>query len=218
MNKGYMSIVGSLMYAACMTRPDIMYYTSTLAKHLQNPSRECLQAALGVLSYIKRTRKLGLCYSDSDSLTLYTDSSWGTTPYPMAGHTIIYGGASISWASKALKIVPLSSAEAETAVLSTGCKDMMFVRQLLCELRPGKIGETLQAFCDNTAAIEIVRSHGAAGRTKHFERWITYVRDLYQRFILEVRHVTTDKMPADIFTKPLPFEPFTRFRYFVLGM
>ena len=40
-----------------------------------------------------------------------------------------------------------------------------------------------------------------SGRSKHFERWVTYVRDLYQRFIIDVRHLPTDKMPADIFTK-----------------
>ena len=44
----------------------------------------------------------------------------------------------------------------------------------------------------------------ASGRTKHFERWITYVRDLYQRKIVVVSHLKTDEMPADIFTKPLP--------------
>ena len=54
----------------------------------------------------------------------------------MAGFASIYGGAALSWAAKALKIVPLSSAEAETAVLSLGCKDAMFVKQLLVELRP----------------------------------------------------------------------------------
>ena len=40
----------------------------------------------------------------------------------MGGHATQYGGAALSWNSKALKIVPLSSAEAETAVLSLGYK------------------------------------------------------------------------------------------------
>ena len=46
---------------------------------------------------------------------------------------------------------------------------------------------------------------------------MAYVRDLYQRFIIHVKHVATDKMPADIFTKALPYEPFVAFRNFLLG-
>ena len=43
------------------------------------------------------------------------------------------------------------------------------------------------------------------------------MRDLYQRSIINVKHITTDKMPADIFTKALPYEAFTTFRSFLLG-
>ena len=75
----------------------------------------------------------------------------------------------------------------------------------------------MDAFTDNTASIDIVKAHGTTARTKHFERWIAYIRDLYQRFIIHVKHVATDKMPADIFTKALPYEPFVAFRNFLLG-
>jgi hypothetical protein len=202
-----------------MTRPDIAYYTAFLAKLMRKPSAKALDAALGIVSYLKRTRKLGVTYGPNESLELFTDSSWGGNPKPMAGFATCYGGAALSWAAKALKIVPLSSAEAETAVLSMGCKDMMFVMQLMSELRPNaKLPIQVNAFTDNTAAIDIVKAHGATGRTKHFERWINYVRDLYQRAIIKVSHLTTDNMPADIFTKPLPYASFTKFRSMLLNM
>ena len=70
----------------------------------------------------------------------------------------------------------------------------------------------------NTAAIDIVKAYSVSARTKHFERWIGYVRDLYQRSVIELSHLSTDQMPADIFTKALPVDPFTRFRHFLLGM
>lgn len=137
----------------------------------------------------------------------------------MAGFVSIYGGAALSWAAKMLKIVPLSSAEAESAVLSLGVKDAMFARQLVSELRPhAQLPIMMNAYVDNTATIDIVKSHGASGRTKHFERWITYVRDLYQRGMMKMTHVTTDNMPADIFTKPLGYSSFTKFREQMLNM
>ena len=138
----------------------------------------------------------------------------------MAGYASCYGGAALSWAAKSLKIVPLSSAEAESAVFSLGCKDaILFIKQLSAEIRPKATPQiAINAFIDNTAAIDIVKSHGSSGRTKHFERWITYVRDLYQRKIVLVSHLKTDEMPADIFTKPLPYLTFTKFRRVLLGM
>ena len=218
--QGFMSIVGSILYASAMTRPDISFHTAFLAKLMSTPSPAALDAALGIVSYLKRTRKLGITYGSDENLVLYTDSSWGNeNPRPMAGYASCYGGAALSWAAKSLKIVPLSSAEAESAVFSLGCKDAMFIKQLLAEIRPKATPQiVINAFIDNTAAIDIVKSHGASGRTKHFERWITYVRDLYQRKIVLVSHLKTDEMPADIFTKPLPYLTFTKFRRVLLGM
>ena len=63
----------------------------------------------------------------------------------------------------------------------------------------------------------ITFNYGATGKSKHFERWVSYARDLYQRFIIDVIHIPTEKMPADIFTKALPYEPFSTFRSFLLG-
>ena len=170
-----------------------------------------------MVSYLKRTSKLGITYGKDEEMKLYSDSSWGRAPRPSCGHAIIYGGAALSWMSKTLKIVPLSSAEAETAVLSPGAKDLMFTFQLMAELRPGKLTRPIKAFVDNTAAIDIVKAKGATGRSKHFERWVHYVRDLVSRQIIVLEHVPTEQMPADIFTKALPYDPFTYFRSILLG-
>ena len=45
-----------------------------------------------------------------------------------------------------------------------------------------------------------------------------YATYKYQRSILTVKHVSTHDMPADIFTKPLPYLVFTKFRHILLGM
>ena len=217
LTKEYMGLIGSLLYAAGMTRPDIAFHVSFLAKMMQNPSEEALDAARGILGYLKHTRDLGITYGPSEDLEMCSDSSFGREPRPMAGFACFYGGAALSWQAKSLKLVPLSSAEAEANVLSLGCKDAVYIRRLLTELRPGKIKSCIATFTDNQAAIDIIKAHGLTARTKHFERWASYIRDLYQRHIVSVDFKPTDMMPADIFTKALPEEPFKLFRSIVLG-
>ena len=82
---------------------------------------------------------------------------------------------------------------------------------------PGKISGCVTAYTDNSAAIDIIKSHGVTGRSRHFERWCHYVRDLQRRFLVDVRHLPTDEMPADLFTKALHHEAYTRHRSFLLG-
>ena len=86
-----------------------------------------------------------------------------------------------------------------------------------CLRREGRRRCKLGGRCDNTAAIDIIKAHGLTARSKHFERWAAYVRDIYQRGILAIKHVTTDRMVADIFTKALPLDAYKRFRDALLG-
>ena len=92
-----------------------------------------------------------------------------------------------------------------------------YTKMLMAELRPHKKVHTVDGRCDNTAAIDIIKAHGLTARSKHFERWAAYVRDIYQRGILAIKHVTTDRMVADIFTKALPLDAYKRFRDALLG-
>src|SRR5271170_8359322 len=48
----YASIVGGLMFAACVTRPDIMCAVSRLSQFLNNPSSKHLLTAKRILRYL----------------------------------------------------------------------------------------------------------------------------------------------------------------------
>ena len=102
-------------------------------------------------------------------------------------------------------------------MLSRGCKDAHYIKMLLKELLQDKAPTGIKAWCDNTAAIDIVKAQGLTARSKHFERWAAYVRDLYQRGVMTVQHVPTTRMVADIFTKALGYELFRRFRSSLLN-
>ncbi|KAI8124587.1 Retrovirus-related Pol polyprotein from transposon TNT 1-94 [Lucilia cuprina] len=61
--KGYQSLIGTLMYLAISTRPDILHSICKLAQRNQNPHVEHEKAAKHVLRYLRTTKHLGLQYS-----------------------------------------------------------------------------------------------------------------------------------------------------------
>ena len=109
----------------------------------------------------------------------------------------------MAYASKLLKVVAFSTAEAEYAAASYTCREIEFVRHL-CESLGHVLKGALVLCVDNTAAIDIAHNLGVTARTKHFTDAIHYFRDLVDRMCVLPVHVTTDRQRADGFTKPLP--------------
>ncbi|SGY82991.1 BQ5605_C009g05611 [Microbotryum silenes-dioicae] len=74
----YLQAIGSLMYAAVGTRPDLAFMVSYLARFLQQPGPEHWTAIKHVLRYIKGTLDLGLTYRKTNQLLHgYSDANWG---------------------------------------------------------------------------------------------------------------------------------------------
>jgi hypothetical protein len=59
----YSRIIGSLMYLASATRPDISYVVSKLSRFVSNPGEDHWQALERVLRYIKGTMSYGIHYT-----------------------------------------------------------------------------------------------------------------------------------------------------------
>ncbi|MEL7170201.1 MAG: Ty1/Copia family ribonuclease HI [Bacteroidota bacterium] len=58
----YRSAVGSCLYLAQATRPDVAYSVMCLSRHLNNPGWEHVRAVKHLMRYLWRTRDLGLEY------------------------------------------------------------------------------------------------------------------------------------------------------------
>ena len=231
----YMSIIGALLHASGMCRPDIAVYVSILAKFTSDPSQKCYDAAVMLLLYLNCTKDKKIVFTGSkkppadgsfDDLeevitknhgfVAYSDSSWGNKyPYPMFGYCMFMYGGVISYASKQLKVVAFSSCEAEYAAAAYACKEIEFIRHLCSDM--GFPFDGPLAFCvDNTAAIDVAYNMGVSGRTKHFNMAIHYFRDCVQLLSIIPRHVLTKFQLADIFTKQLDKTNYTEQRKYFL--
>jgi hypothetical protein len=72
----YQRKIGSLLYAAVTTRPDIAFATSRLSRFLTNPSPKHHAAADRVLLYLKRYRDFGLQLGGGDDFVVASDASF----------------------------------------------------------------------------------------------------------------------------------------------
>jgi hypothetical protein len=79
----FATMIGSLMYAALGTRPDIAYATHRLAQFTHHPHKRHWTAIKRIFRYLKGTRNYVLTYGGStvqwtDELNFYCDSDWAS--------------------------------------------------------------------------------------------------------------------------------------------
>jgi hypothetical protein len=103
--KPYQVAIGSLMYAAITTRPDISFPVQQLSQYSSNPGQEHWEAAKRVIRYLKGTRNHCLVLGGTGPLLLtgYTDADWANDPdrrRSISGYLFSLGGGVISWSSK----------------------------------------------------------------------------------------------------------------------
>jgi hypothetical protein len=131
----YAAIVGSLLYLATKTRPDISHAVGVLSRFMSCPRMPHLQAAKRVLRYIAKNPGAGIFFrgrtfkeSRSPRLicTMYSDADFAGDPVmrkSTTGIVFMVNCAPILWKSKLQTIVAQSTCEAEfvAAMISTTC-------------------------------------------------------------------------------------------------
>ena len=207
----YMSIVGSLLYASMVSRPDITYSVQALSRHFQSTGPEHLVAAKRVLKYLKGTIDKGIIYrghkdpDHSTSLIGYSDSDWGSdidTRRSTTGYIFTLNSGAISWGSKLQPTVALSSAEAEYMAVSSAVQEGVHLRQLLGDLGY-RLDEPTTIYEDNMGCIALSNNPVFHKRTKHIDIRYHFVRERVESGVIEIRYLPTNQQLADIFTKPL---------------
>jgi hypothetical protein len=199
----YISVVGSLMYLALTTRPDIAYAAGVLARFNSNPGLAHWQAVKHILRYLKGTVHHKLVYSPSDSsepFITYSDSDHGGNPdngKSTGGYVVKIGTGAVSWSSKLQTLVALSTTEAEHIAAVEAGKEIIWMRQLMGELGYSISGPSLLRM-DNQSAIAVSKNPEHHGRMKHLSLRLFWLRDAVQDGLISLTFVATQDMAADI--------------------
>jgi hypothetical protein len=116
----------------------------------------------------------------------------------------------VSWSSKKQNCVALSIAEAEYVATGACCAQLLWRRQTLRDF--GCHFTKILLLCDNKSAIKLANNLVSHLRTKHIDVQHHFLRDHETKEDIEIRHVSTEKQLADIFTKPLDESKFCALR------
>lgn len=212
----YRQLIGSLMYLAIATRPDICYAVSNASRYLERPSHMHENAAKRIVKYIKGTSDLGLLYRSDGTRRIigFSDADYAgdtDTRRSTTGFCFSIGNGVVSWSSERQKSVSLSTTESEYVAASNAVKELVWFKRMLNELSPDDQMDSI-LYVDNQSAIRLIKNPEFHKRSKHIDVRYHFIRERFQEGEFQLEYVPTNNQIADIFTKALPKERFQALR------
>jgi len=222
----YRKGVGKLNWLVSVSRPDLAYTLSILARFNNCGGEEHMDAMFKAIRYAYATRRSrltfranrgsspsalestiiansGLTAESLEGATLigYTDSSHGGER-PMAGYAMFLFRCLISWAAYRLPHTSLSSCEGEYVAATRATTLISALRVVMEFLNAADAAPTI-LLCDNQAAVQLSENNTSSKRLKHIATRLAYLREAVKDKMIQLHFVKTNAQLADIFTKPL---------------
>jgi len=171
-----------------------------------------------ILAFIKGTVHLKLFHPKSNSVETvvgYADASHGEPPdgKSTSGFLLEVFGAAVVWNTKRQTAVAPSTAESEMIALKEACDELLWILNLLMELRI-KFALPVKMFEDNQPCIKIVQKWDHKS-SKTINVKCQFVLDLYSKEVIDVIYIPTENQKADIFTKGIARDRFKKLSGFL---
>ncbi|GJT05211.1 putative ribonuclease H-like domain-containing protein [Tanacetum coccineum] len=172
----YRSMIGSLMYLTA-SRLDIMFAVCACTRLQVTPNTSHLHAVKKIFRYLKWQPKLGLWYPRDSPFDLeaFFDSD--------------YAGASLDRKSKT----------GEYVAAANYCGHVLWIQNHMLDYGYNLMNTNI--YIDNESTICIVKNPVSHSKTKHIEIRYHFIRDSYEKRLIQVIKFHTDKNVADLLTK-----------------
>ncbi|KAL8089895.1 hypothetical protein AgCh_039379 [Apium graveolens] len=217
----YSQIIGSLQYLANVTRSDISYSVSNLARYTRCPNKTHWEAPDRVLRYLKGTISLGLHYRRFlGVLEGYSDASWiakKSGSNRVTGYVFTLAGGAVSCKSSRHTLITRSTFEVELCALDATGTEAEWLHGLMSMLPV--VSKQLPAIfvhCDSRPTIENIRSVKYNAKTKrHIQVGLKSIRGLMSDRIIAIEFIGSQVNIDDPPTKGLDHDVVLKSR---LGM
>jgi hypothetical protein len=167
------------------------------------------------------------CFSDAGfagnrnrDIAINDDSTARST----TGYIIRYTGCPLVWGSKLQTEIALSSTESEYISLSQSLREVMYIINLIKELKMAgfQFNEIhpevmCKAFEDNNWAMEMATIHKLCPRTKYINVKYHHFQSAVNNGIITIQKIATEEQLADIFIKPLAVTLFIKLHRLIMG-
>ncbi|GJR15232.1 putative ribonuclease H-like domain-containing protein [Tanacetum coccineum] len=213
----YRSMIGSLMYLTA-SRPDIMFAVCACSRFQVTPKSSHLSAVKRIFRYLKGKPKLGLWYPRVSSFDLesYSDSDYAGANLDRkstTGGCQFLGRRLISWQCKKQTIVATSTTEAEYVAAASCCGQVLWIQNQMLDY--GFNFMNTKIYIDNESTICIVKNPVYHSKTKHIAIRHHFIRDAYEKKLIQVLKIHTDDNVADLLTKAFDV---SRFQFLVVSI
>ena len=184
------------------------------------------------MQYLNGTRDTGIIFRKPDlkfekgtpilpenALQAFCDASFASDVgfKSRIGYFFFFLGGLVSWSSSLSTRIMSSSTEAECHALVVTGKENIWEREYIEQLRLfGPLPPT-KVFQDNRAALLLSAGAPSHKRSKHFGLEFALFREYVRLKEINLIHVPTGELPADMLTKSLSPAKFSGFRDQVMG-
>jgi transposase InsO family protein len=212
----YRQAIGSLLYIALSSRPDIAYAATTLGRFSSSPNSTHWTAVKHLLRYLRATaaRKLMLnSIPSGTSIKAYADADLGGekhTGKSTTGYILFVNGILVLWKSKKQTLVAQSTMEAELIASATVKKQIDWFRGLLSEIAPSLPASSSASSSasplilnDNLACVTVLNSGNFKGENRHLRLRFYTLHEAVATGKLTIQHIPSGQMLADGLTKAL---------------
>lgn len=215
-NYPYRELIGSLMYLSVATRPDISYAIGIVSRYLEKPTIVHETAAKRILKYLAQSIEYGILYrTDGDGqLNGFSDADYAgdvDSRKSTSGFIFTYNNNIISWCSERQKAVSLSTMESEYVAASNSIRELIWLKAFIGEILSINF-KKINFFMDNQSAIRLIKNPELHKRSKHIDVKYHFIREKYEDGLFTINYIPTEKMIADMLTKPLPKQRFNILR------
>ena len=203
----FRQLIGSLIHLL-RTRYDIQKEVVFLSSKMSKPTVGDMSKGIKVLQYLKGTPSLDPRYHTTEGpvLYVYVDASYAVhhDGRSQTGCSFHIGRDSAPFyvkAGKQTECVSIGSMEAEYVALSQAARKLLEFRYLLEDIGFPQLQPTV-IYEDNMSAINLAVSPHITRKSRHIHTRHHFIRDLISQKLAVVRHLATEEMLADFFTKP----------------
>jgi hypothetical protein len=222
MAEQFHTFTAKLLFLSKRSRPDLQQAVGFLTTRVKAPTLDDWKKLKRVIKYLRGTQDLCLTLEADNAhiIKWWVDATFAVHPdmRSQTGVTMTMGKGSVYASSLRQKLNTWSSTEAELVGVDDAMGMILWTR-LFLQAQGYEVRDT-RIYQDNQSAILLEKNgkRSSTKRTRHINIRYYFIMDCLKDGDIHIKHCPTERMLADIFTKPLQGNAFYKFRNVILNV